>query len=126
MKKKRKTLRKQYKPLILPNAPNHKPVIKPPHSVYTPRSTQKVLSKPLSLEQRLQNLGPSNDPDLEQAIAKHKFNHSLDPSEIANAAMTLYGPKSKQVSFALPDVPTHTPTLKKRGGKKRKTKKNRL
>ena len=124
MKKKRKTLRKQYKPLFLPNAPNHKPVIKPPRSVYTPRSTQKVLSKPLSLEQRLRKLGPSNDPDLEQAIAKHNFENSLDPSEIANAAMTLYGPKSKQVSFVLPDVPTHTP--KKRGGKKRKTKKNRL
>ena len=61
-------------------------------------------------------MGPSNDPDLEQAIAKHILDHSLDPREIENAAMTLYGSNSKKVSLVLPDVPTHTP--KKRGGKK--------
>lgn len=121
MKKKRKTLRKKYKPLILPNAPTHAPVIKPPSQPqHSHQITKKAFPNQPSLEQRLRNLGQHNDPDLKQAIAKHNFDHSLDPNKIVNAAMTLYGPKSKKVSLVLPDVPTHTP--KKRGGKKRKTK----
>ena len=125
MKKKRKTLRRKYKPLILPNAPTHEHVIKPPLQIHSQQITKKAFPNRPSLEQRLRNLGPSNDPYLKKAIAKHIFDHSLDPSEIANAAMSLYGPNSKKASLVLPDVPIHTPTLKKRGGKKTKTKKNR-
>jgi len=107
---------------MLPDPPTHAPIIKPPLQIHSHQITKKAFPNQPSLEQRLRNLGQSNDPDLKQAIAKHNFENSLNSREIENAAMTLYGPKSKQVSFALPDVPTHTP---KRGGKKRKTKKNR-